>query len=115
MDFITSNWQIVAVFAAALIAVFFGARGSVKSKVFALLYYAVLKAESTFGGKTGAVKKAAAIAWVRDRLPSSVRWFVTEAMLNALLEQGVAKMKSMLKENSDIDLAEMLYGFETYL
>lgn len=115
MDFINANWQIVAVFAALLIAVFFGTTGSLKSKVFALLYYGVLKAESTFGGKTGAVKKAAVLAWVRAQLPSAVRWVITESTLDYLLERGVAKMKAMLADNTDIDLEALADSFVEFL
>ena len=117
MNVITNHWPLIAAAVAVLATVFLGAEGSLRDKVFALLYYAVLKAEAEFGGKgkTGAVKKAAVAAWVRRYLPPALRLFVTEAMIDRLIEQAVEKMKEMLAEHTDIDLAELVNAFKSYL
>lgn len=60
----------------------------------------VLQAENTFGAKTGDIKYAYVTGLVYPKLPSIVRFFVTEKTLGEWIEEAVNQLKNQLQSNS---------------
>ena len=69
-------------------------RGEIK-KVNEILFYLAIEAENTFGGGTGALKYAAVVARLYDRLPAVVRLLFTSKQIDLLIENAVIRMKKI--------------------
>ena len=108
MTFLSAYWGYIAGAIAVIGGILLGT-GSVKSKLYQIAYYLVCKAEALLGSSTGEIKKAAVFAWIRAKLPASVRWFVTDAFLDKIVEQAVDAMKTFLQKNPDVDLSKLTW------
>jgi hypothetical protein len=58
----------------------------------------VLLAENRFGGGNGSAKYAYVLGAIYPRLPTLVRFFVTESKLNEWIEDSVMVMKDLLAD-----------------
>lgn len=103
-EFLLANWDsvlvIVAFIAACVILIKKGATKMVKQ----MLFYLVLIAEEQFGSGTGDLKYAAVVTWIYERLPPVVKFFLTSAQLDRLIEAAVAEMKDYLQSNESVSV-----------
>lgn len=107
MDFIANNWEVIASAIIVIGGIVFSATLTVKSKLYNIAYYLVCKAEALLGSKTGEIKKAAVFTWIREKLPASVRWFITDSFLDGIVEKAVGAMKDFLTNNPDVTITDM--------
>lgn len=70
-----------------------------KDRMKEILFYLVTKAEAEFGGGTGQIKYSAVVTWIYERIPSIVKFFLTEKELDRLIEAAVEEMKKYLENN----------------
>lgn len=68
-----------------------------------LLLYFVNRAETEFGSGTGAIKKAAVITWIYEKLPVLARIIFTKNQLSDLVELAVKEMKAVLETKAAKD------------
>ena len=108
LTFLANYWGYISGAIVVIGGILLGA-GSVKSKLYQIAYYFVCKAEALLGSQTGQLKKAAVYSWIRAKLPASVRWFITDAFLDKLIEQAVTAMKEFLAKNPDVDLSKLTW------
>lgn len=73
-----------------------------KKELKSLIYSMVILAEKTFGGKTGEYKYAFVVGRIYPYIPPYLRLFITEKMLNNLIEEAVEKLKERLRENPSL-------------
>lgn len=73
--------------------------GYVKEVKEVLLYF-VTQAEQAFGGKTGKLKRAAVLAWIYEKMPAQMRFFITAEQLGWFIDEAVDGMKHYLSTNS---------------
>lgn len=95
-------WIVIAVLAVAILVLLW-----IKNKAIVLMLArrAVMVAEEHLGSKTGAAKKAEAIAWVYERLPLILKLVFTEKVLDSIIEKAVEWLH---KQFVDGELAERL-------
>ena len=99
-NFIVNYWSsILAVLALIVVLVILVKKGYTKYAK-QICFYLVCKAESEFGGGTGALKYAAVTAWLYDKLPAVCKFFFTEKQIDTLIEDAVTQMKEWLKANN---------------
>lgn len=89
---------VVALAVLAIVAIKMG----YKKQVAEIIFYLVCKAENELSGEggTGQLKFAAVVTWVYERLPWYLRLFITDKMLDDLIEEAVQRMKDWLASNA---------------
>lgn len=73
-----------------------------KKELKALIYSMVILAEKTFGDKTGEYKYDFVIGRIYPLIPAPLKLFITEKMLDNLIEEAVQKLKERLKDNPSL-------------
>lgn len=76
-------------------------RAGYVEEVKAVLLYFVTKAEQMFGGKTGKLKRAAVLAWIYEKMPAIVRFFITSEAFGTMIDEAVEEMKRYLQSNAN--------------
>ena len=78
-----------------------------------LIFIAVVKAEKTFGSKTGPMKYSEVVVAIYDKLPLILRILFTKQDINNLIEEAVSKLKELLKSD-DVNLLTYSMTYEDY-
>lgn len=101
MELIMNNWDSVLVILIVLIGILFLIKRNQIQKVNEILFYLVTEAEAQFGGGTGALKYAAVVTWLYDRLPAIIRILFTAKQIDDMIEKAVKDMQNYLATNKD--------------
>ncbi len=102
IDFILANWDFILLIAAAVAAVVYAVFKGNKSVVMKMLYALVTEAEKNFGGGTGSLKLASVIEAIYPKLPTVIKMFVTDVMLQKWVEEALLLAKEAWEKNADI-------------
>lgn len=86
---------ILAIVVFIILAIIFRKTPIVKRIIFSL----VTEAEKELGSGTGQLKLAMVIEWLYPKLPSVIKFFVSEKMLLKWIEAGLAEAKKKWEEN----------------
>lgn len=98
-EFIIKYWDsvlVVVLFILFLLVLI--KRGAIK-QVNEMLFYLVTEAEREFGSGTGALKYAAVVAWLYEKLPTIIKILFTTKQIDLLIENAVIRMKKYLDTN----------------
>lgn len=107
IDFLINNLDFFLIFFIAVIAsIIMARRGQIK-KIKEIVLALCVNAEITYGGGTGAIKKASVIEAIYDILPGWAKIFISEKTISDLVEEGKAKMDELA--NSNIMVSNLLY------
>lgn len=107
IDFLINNLDFFLIFIIAVIAsIIMARRGQIK-KIKEIVLALCVNAEITYGGGTGAIKKASVIEAIYDILPGWAKIFISEKTISDLVEEGKAKMDELA--NSNIMVNNLLY------
>lgn len=107
IDFLVNNLDFILTFiVAAIVCIIMARRGQIK-KIKEIVLALCVNAEITYGGGTGAIKKASVIEAIYDLLPSWAKVFISEKTISDLVEEGKAKMDELA--NSNIMVNNLLY------
>lgn len=79
-----------------------------KTEVIRILRALVIEAEGAFGSGTGPLKYAYVIGYVYPLLPIYVKFFISEAKLDVMIEDAVKWMQNKLDESEK--LRDAFYG-----
>lgn len=102
VNFIIANWDFILLIVAAAVAVVFAVFKGNKSVVMKMLYALVTEAEKNLGGGTGSLKLATVIETIYPKLPTIIKAFVTNAMLEKWVEEALAAAKTAWEKNAKI-------------
>ena len=102
INFIIANWDFILLIVAAIAAVVFAVFKGNKSVVMKMLYALVTEAERNLGGGTGSLKLATVIETIYPKLPTIIKTFVTDAMLEKWVEDALAVAKTTWEKNAKI-------------
>ena len=102
VNFIIANWDFILLIVAAVAAVVFAVFKGNKSVVMKMLYALVTEAEKNLGGGTGSLKLATVIETIYPKLPTIIKAFVTDAMLEKWVEEALAAANTAWEKNAKI-------------
>jgi hypothetical protein len=109
MKWIIDNWSLLVVLACAVIAIFIYVKKFVNmpteaqiAKVKEWLLYAVLQAESEFGGGTGQLKLRYVYDLFLSRFPDIAK-VISFEMFSTLVDEVLEQMRHLLETNLDIN------------
>ena len=100
--FISENWDLLLLIAAAVAALICAVFRGNKSVVMKMLYAMVTEAEKAMGAGTGALKLAAVIENIYPKLPAVLKVFVTEKRLQKWVEAALAAAKASWSANPQL-------------
>lgn len=107
IDFLINNLDFFLTFIIAVIACIIMARRGQIKKIKEIVLALCVEAEITYGGGTGAIKKASVIEAIYDILPGWAKIFISDKKISDLVEEGKAKMDELA--NSNIMVSNLLY------
>ena len=105
ITFISENWGLLLLAAAAIVAVTVAVADAFKgnkSVVMNMLYALVTEAEKQYGNGTGALKLAAVISQVYPKLPAIIKTFVSIEMLTGWVEDALEAAKAEWEKNVNL-------------
>lgn len=114
IDFLINNLDFFLIFIIAVIAsIIMARRGQIK-KIKEIVLALCVNAEITYGGGTGAIKKASVIEAIYDILPGWAKIFISEKTISDLVEEGKAKMDELANSNDIVNklLYDVINDFE---
>jgi hypothetical protein len=102
LRFIVEYWDCLVTIAVLLVGLGVAIKKGETKIINAFLLSLVTEAERQFGSGTGALKKAAVIKWVYEKLPAFVKLLFTEKNLSDLIEQALEGAKLKWAANSSL-------------
>ncbi len=102
LNILASNWDSVAVILVFIGLAIYLIRKGKKDILYQILFSLVTEAEKQYGSGTGALKKAAVITWIYERLPLVLRIFFTEKQLGEIIEAVLTAAKTKWAENGSL-------------
>lgn len=107
IDFLVNNLDFILTFiVVVIVCIIMARRGQIK-KIKEIVLALCVNAEITYGGGTGAIKKASVIEAIYDLLPGWAKVFISDKTISDLVEEGKAKMDELA--NSNIMVNNLLY------
>ena len=99
-----AQWVWVIVFAAiAAVAAIVAVRMGYEKQLADVIYRMVCAAEDSIRGtKRGQERKKQVLVWVHELVPAPLQLFITQSMIENLIEAGVDRMKEELARRADI-------------
>ena len=107
IDFLVNNLDFILTFIVVVIACIIMARRGQIKKIKEIVLALCVNAEITYGGGTGAIKKASVIEAIYDILPGWAKIFISDKKISELVEEGKAKMDELA--NSNMMVSNLLY------
>lgn len=95
-------WAVIFAAAAVVAGVAMVRMGYEKQLAEAIYHFVCAAEQSIQGTKRGQERKEQVLAWVREIIPVPLRIFVTQDMIENLIEAGVDRMKEELARRADI-------------
>ena len=102
IKFVVTYWDSIVVVLSVIAAVLLMLRKGMKAQVFEILKYLVTIAEEEYGSGTGALKKQAVIAEIYERMPSILKYFLTEKAISDMIESAWQWMVDLIEENASV-------------
>jgi hypothetical protein len=100
--FLVNYWDCILAALALLAGVIVAVKKGETKVINAFLFSLVTEAERQFGSGTGALKKAAVVQWVYEKLPAFVKVLFTEKNISDLIEAVLAGAKLKWAANSNL-------------
>lgn len=98
IEFFKAYWLDIVLWVLALAVLFvFWFRGN-RGQILALAKQAVKIAEQELGSGTGPLKLSLAVTWVYERLPVTLKFFLTEDGLIRYIEKALEWLKNKIDE-----------------
>ena len=114
IDFLANNLDFILTFiVVVIVCIIMARRGQIK-KIKEIVLALCVNAEITYGGGTGAIKKASVIEAIYDILPGWAKIFISEKTISELVEEGKAKMDELANSNDIVNklLYDVINDFE---
>jgi hypothetical protein len=99
IHFIIEHWDVILTGLGVICGLIQGIKHRETGVIKSFLFKFVTDAEREFGQNTGALKFATVLAWVYDKLPSSVKLLFSEKELTKLIEDALAHAKTKWETN----------------
>lgn len=104
INFVLQNWDsIILILAIATVLIIFYYKGE-KKIFYRILYALITEAEAQYGGKTGALKKAAVISYIYGMIPGILKIFITQTRLENWIEEVLIYAKETWALNAGIQM-----------
>lgn len=102
LQFLINYWDCLLTVVCLLVGIGVAIKKGETKVINAFLLSLVTEAERQFGSGTGALKKAAVIKWVYERLPAFVKLLFSEQNLSDLIEQALESAKLKWASNTNL-------------
>lgn len=102
LQFLVDNWDSILTILVLLVGAGVAIKKGETKVINAFLLSLITEAERQFGSGTGALKKAAVIQWVYEKLPAFVKVLFSEKNLSDLIEAALAGAKLKWAANSNL-------------
>ena len=103
LNFLISNWDSTLIILALIAFIVFLYIKGEKKLIYKILFFLLTEAENTYKSGTGALKFAAVLNNLYNKIPKILRLVITEVMITNWIEDALVLAKKTWAENAAIE------------